>query len=143
MKSNITIAPKSKTFNFVTNNKQSKRYSNTIMVRWLTNDFIYLFGSLGQLSNWGIVSVWIEMNVAFSVSRFPFFFFFFSCVWTVTSHGFTVHHCLRTVHALKNIKNGSHGTIHTFKNYFTTVLSAFSFSNNKFNPNGSIILTIG
>ena len=25
------------------------------MVRWLTNDFIYLFGSLGQLSNWGIV----------------------------------------------------------------------------------------
>ena len=47
------------------------------MVRWLTNDVIYLFGSLGQLSNWGIVSVWIEMNVAFSVSRFPFFFFFF------------------------------------------------------------------
>ena len=43
MKSNITIAPKSRTFNFVTNNKQSKRYSNTIMVRWLTNDFIYLF----------------------------------------------------------------------------------------------------
>ena len=30
-------------------------------------------------------------------------------------------HCLSvhsTVHALKNIKNGSHGTIHIFKNYF-------------------------
>ena len=26
------------------------------------------------------------------------------------------------------IKNGSHGTIHTFKNYFTTVFSVFSFS---------------
>ena len=43
VKSNITIAPKSRTFNFVTNNKQSKSYPNTIMVRWLTNDFIYLF----------------------------------------------------------------------------------------------------
>ena len=26
------------------------------------------------------------------------------------------------------IKNGSHGTIYTFKNYFTTVFSVFSFS---------------
>ena len=25
------------------------------------------------------------------------------------------------------IKNGSHGTIHIFKNYFTTVFSVFSF----------------
>ena len=38
-----------------------------------------------------------------------------------------------TVHAFKNIKNESHGTIHTFKNYFVTVFSVFSFSNNKFN----------
>ena len=52
-----------------------------------------------------------------------------------------------TVHALKNIKNGSHGTIHTFKNYFTTVLSVFSFqfsifnfSNDKLNPNESVFL---
>ena len=51
----------------------------------------------------------------------------------------TVH---STVYELKNIKNGSHGTIHTFKNYFTTVLLifsfqflVFSFSNNEFNPN--------
>ena len=47
-----------------------------------------------------------------------------------------------TVHILKNIKNESHDTIHTFKNYFTTILLifnfqflVFSFSNNKFNPN--------
>ena len=37
------------------------------------------------------------------------------------------------------IINESHGTIHTFKNYFDTVFSVFSFSNNKFNPNGSNI----
>ena len=39
----------------------------------------------------------------------------------------TAHALLTTVHALKNIKNGSHDTIHTFKNYFTTVLSVFNF----------------
>ena len=33
----------------------------------------------------------------------------------------------RTVHAFKNIKNGSHGIIYTFKNYFSTVFSVFSF----------------
>ena len=33
----------------------------------------------------------------------------------------------RTVHALKNIKNGSHDTIHALKNYFVTVLSVVSF----------------
>ena len=32
-------------------------------------------------------------------------------------------HCAYTVHVLKNIKNGSHGTIYTFKNYFATVFS--------------------
>ena len=36
----------------------------------------------------------------------------------------TVH---SIVHVLKNIKNRSHGTIHTFKNYFAIVLSVFNF----------------
>ena len=36
----------------------------------------------------------------------------------------TVH---STIHALKNIKNWSHDTIHVFKNYFGTVLSVFNF----------------
>ena len=36
-------------------------------------------------------------------------------------------HCADTVHALKNIKNESHSTIYTFKNYFATVFSVFSF----------------
>ena len=36
------------------------------------------------------------------------------------------------------IKNGSHNTIYTFKNYFATMFSVsiFSFSKNKLNPNG-------
>ena len=37
------------------------------------------------------------------------------------------------------IKNESHDTIHAFKNYFVTVFSVFSFSINKFNPNGPYI----
>ena len=41
--------------------------------------------------------------------------------------GLLFMHCLYTVHALKNIKNSSHDTIHTFKNYFAIVLSVFSF----------------
>ena len=43
---------------------------------------------------------------------------------------------------LKKIKNESHNTIHTFKNYFAIVFSVFSFSNNKFNPNGPNIVFI-
>ena len=39
------------------------------------------------------------------------------------------------------IKNGSHSTIYTFKNYFATVfsISVFSFSKNKLNPNTPFI----
>ena len=48
----------------------------------------------------------------------------------------------KTVHALfiyySYTVHGSHDTIHTFKNYFTTVFSVFSFSNNKFNPTDPI-----
>ena len=70
------------------------------------------------------VSVWIEINATFS------FFYFFLCMnsnltWIHCLR--TVYQCLYTVYILKNIKNGSHGIINTFKNYFTTVLSVFSF----------------
>ena len=66
--------------------------------------------------------------------RFSFFFFLshLTCVSGATS---TVAALFITVHVLKNIKNRSHETIHTFKNYFAIILSIFSFSNNKFNPN--------
>ena len=38
------------------------------------------------------------------------------------------------------IKNRSHDTIHTFKNYFVTVfsVSVFNFNKNKLNPNGPL-----
>ena len=78
---------------------------------------------------------------AFSVLRFPLFFFlFFSRFSRRQISLFT--HCSRTIHALftgptatlfrkKYIKNGSHGTIHAFKNYFAIVFSVFSFQQNK------------
>ena len=73
-----------------------------------------------------------------SISKFWVFFFFLSA-WTVKSHEFTVQetknhysctiaamfmYCSSTVNVFKNIKNESHGTIHTFKNY---CYSTFSF----------------
>ena len=59
------------------------------------------------------------------VWRFPFFFFFFfyACQWVgdkVTVHG-THNHFIK-----KKFKNGSFGTIHTFKNYFATLFLVFS-----------------
>ena len=66
-----------------------------------------------------------------------FFFFFFlrvnsNLTWvhrscTVYYCSYTVLHCSCTVYVLKNIKNGFHDTIYTFKNYFATVFSVFSF----------------
>ena len=37
------------------------------------------------------------------------------------------------------IKNGSHDTIYTFKNYFATVFSVFSFLKNKRYPNKPLL----
>ena len=37
------------------------------------------------------------------------------------------------------IKNGSHDTIHTFENYFATIISIFNFQQNKRHPNESEI----
>ena len=103
------------------------RFHDTIHI--FKNYFTTIFSVFSFNNN---MSVWIKMIVAFSVSCFSFLFF--SCAWTVTSHGFTVHALFITVHALfitvhvlKNIKNGSYSTIHTFKNYFASVLSVFSF----------------
>ena len=91
-------------------------------------------------------SGWIFLRLSFCV--FPFFFFFFDahvsafrdkvhCLYTVHSlfiyYSRTVHtlfmHCswdLYPLYSKKKIKNGSHGTIDTFKNYFDTVFSVFS-----------------
>ena len=78
---------------------------------------------------------------------FAFFssFFFFSCYTRFEWDKFTVHILFNTGHALFQyyshtihethshfikkiyIKNGSHGTIYTFKIYFVTIFSVLSF----------------
>ena len=110
-----------------------------------------------------IGAVWIEIILVFA---FVFLIFFFTrSTWTQLPVGLV--HCARDPHhfqcphigltmtllvglvyclrdpqiSLFNnffIKNGSHDTIYTFKNYFITVFLDFSFSNNKFNLNGRI-----
>ena len=74
-----------------------------------------------------------------SALRFHAFFFFCSAVnskITVQETKNTIHalfiYCSRTVH-------GSHDIIHTFKNYFATVFSVFSFNKNKLYPNEPIV----
>ena len=80
----------------------------------------------------------MPFGVGVCVYKFAFSDFFFPlhvnsnitwvhCTGDKNHYLCTVHHCLHIVHALKNIKNESHGTIYTFKNYFVTVLSVFSF----------------
>ena len=79
--------------------------------------------------------VWIALISA--ASAFPqfFFFFFFSFQpqWLTRSFvNSALVHYSRIPQTLLFInffiKNGSHSTIHTFKNYFATVFSVFSFS---------------
>ena len=50
----------------------------------------------------------------------------FYCLYTVYHYSHTIHRTMVTL-LKKNIKNGFHGTIYTFKNYFVTVFSVFSF----------------
>ena len=90
---------------------------------------------------------WTESCDCVSAFAFCLFFFFLvnRNIWLNLS--WTVHPC--TVHGsyklhfsvIFSLKNGSHSTIYTFKNYFATIfsVSVFSFSKNKLNPNGSVV----
>ena len=85
-------------------------------------------------------------RLRFCSAVFSFFFFFFFLVKSAfvdfsTDALFTDPQI--TFFSNFFIKNESHGTIHTFKNYFTTVfsVSVFSFSKNKLNPNEPYIYT--
>ena len=83
------------------------------------------------------------MRFEFHVS---FFFYFYQSVWIVTVLFMHVDSLYRRKIAVftgptttlfwKKIKNGSHITIHTFKNYFVTVFSVFSFLQNMLHLNG-------
>ena len=96
-----------------------------------------------------IVSVWIRRLRVYvlenHISLFFFFFFLFQPHYLIKStmnsarmHCSWVSQILHFSHFF--IKNGSHGTIHTFKSYWATVfsVSVFNFSKNKLNPNGPI-----
>ena len=87
------------------------------------------------------VPVWIGHNAhlrfEFNVSLFFYFFIFpvrMNSDCTVHAHGFTMQETKCTVYRInthiiqkKKIKNGSHSTIHPFKNYFATVFLVFNF----------------
>ena len=92
------------------------------------------------IHNWYYGGVWIRMKSQCLHLAFPS-----SSVFLMHT-GYTVQETLCTVHVLfthcswdpqplysKNIKNRSHDTIYTFKNYFATVfsVSVFSFQQNK------------
>ena len=86
--------------------------------------------------------LWAETYVYVSSPHFPLFFFFPSAqLLTLSTVNSAYVYCSRSykLHFLATffIKNGSHNTIYTFKNYFATVfsISVFSFSKNKLNPN--------
>ena len=84
-------------------------------------------------------SICLDSRLCFAFVHF-LFFFLSRKVWLFhpcTIHAFQIFsnrvHCTRTIHGThkhfihkKNIKNESHNTIHTFKNYFTTVFSVFN-----------------
>ena len=117
-----------------------------IWVAYIESTFIWEEGVAIELSVLNKFSLRRRLGSAstFISSRFLLFFFLFLfllpafvdfgrqflLLWTVYTL-FT--HCAYTVHVLKNIKNGSHDTIYTFKYYFATMFSVFN--NNKFNPN--------
>ena len=82
--------------------------------------------------------IWIRLNwrLHFSSARFLFFFFFFFFFPTVVVNQVFPEQCIRALFTdpqtslFSNIfiKNGSHSTIHIFKNYFAIIFSVFSFS---------------
>ena len=87
-------------------------------------------------------------RLRFITAFFSFFFFFFFSAAIVDF--VNCEQCICALFTIPQItlfnnffiKNGSHSTIYTFKNYFATVfsVSVFSFSKNKFNPNTPKIL---
>ena len=94
-----------------------------------------------------IVSVWIRHLRVYILENHVSFFFFFlfqphylikSTMNSARMHYSWVPQIPLFSHFF--IKNGSYGTIHTFKNYLATVfsVSVFNFSKNKLNPNEPI-----
>ena len=91
-----------------------------------------------------LVCVWIPRPLLRFVFHVFFFFFFVqpAIVDDSTMNNARVH-CSRvpqiTLFSNFFFKNGSHNTIHTFKNYFRYSVFSFQFQQNKFYPNGPLI----
>ena len=92
------------------------------------------------------MTVWFAMKPGSAFLLYVFLSFFFSFFFQPAIVDFVnCEQCIRALFMVPQItlfsnffiKNGSHSTIYTFKNYFATVFSVsiFSFSKNKFNPN--------
>ena len=83
--------------------------------------------------NRSYVLIWVLMKKQRLASAFSSSSFFFRCtflwLWCVSSGSHALFTRPTNLFFTKTfIKNGSHGTIHIFKNYFVTVFSIFSFS---------------
>ena len=125
-----------------------KDTTTSIKFQWLQFIFLFLGVCLDPLK-----------LLRFTFTFQLFFFFFFvklkcycsSLLWTVVVT-FDREQCIYalfmdpqiTLFSNFFIKNGSHGTIYTFKNYFATVFSVFNFQfqQNKFYSNRPVDIFI-
>ena len=104
---------------------------------------IIIYKNICDERSFKLVSIWIHVSASTSVLYFFFFFFgtrfrskyvcYGYCSWIVaaTFDYFLVYYSWVSKTSLFShffIKNGSYGTIHIFKNYFTTVFSVFNFN---------------
>ena len=129
----------------------SHTFSNTLLILSYAPIWLYIKKRIE------LVCVWIHWSCCVSRLRFSFLFLFFfvtlkrycsSLLWTVAVT-FDREQCICalfmdpqiTLFSNFFIKNGSHGTIYTFKNYFATVFSVFNFQlqQNKFYPNRPLV----
>ena len=112
----------------------------------LTNDFDFYDYKMLRFKNRLSVCLYIPSASTFSVFCVSAVFFFFSrtCWLFVREQCICALFMDPQITLFNNffIKNGSHGTIHTFKNYFATVFSVFSFQfqQNKFYPNTPLVV---
>ena len=91
------------------------------------------------------MTVWFAMKPTSTFLLHVFLFFFFLFFQPAIVDFVNCKQCICVLFTAPQItlfsnfliKNGSHNTIYTFKNYFVTMfsVSVFSFSKNKLNPN--------
>ena len=126
------------TISFDVNISNSLHWSINFLIIDSINNSTHYFKLLINTKSYYTFSLRLGLDLAFTFfsafSFFSFFFFFF-----FKSRFCWLFNCKQCIRALFTdpqislfshffIKNGSYGTIYTFKNYFVTVFSVFSFS---------------